>query len=87
MKKLLTALREQYDCIIIDTPPILPLSNMNIFAEMVDGIITVVRAEKTPRDVLQQALNALDTERLVGIVLNDAKLSLPGYYGYGDTKV
>jgi Mrp family chromosome partitioning ATPase len=59
---------------------------MNIFEAMLDGIIMVVRAEKTARDVLQHALASLNTEKLVGIVLNDAKLSIPGNYGYGDTK-
>jgi capsular exopolysaccharide synthesis family protein len=86
LKGLLATLKEQYDCILIDTPPVLPLSDMNIFAEVVDGIIMVVRAEKTPRDALLQALDVLSTEKLVGIVLNDAKLSLPGYYHYADTK-
>jgi hypothetical protein len=79
-------LREQYDCIIIDTPPILPLSDISIFEEMVEGIIMVVLVEKTTKDVFQQALDTLDTRKLVGIVLNDAKLSLTWYYSYGDTK-
>jgi succinoglycan biosynthesis transport protein ExoP len=82
LKELLAMLKEQYDCILIDTPPVLPLSDMNIFETVVDGIIMVVRAEKTPKDALLQALDALATDKLVGIVLNDAKLSFPGYHHY-----
>jgi capsular exopolysaccharide synthesis family protein len=47
MKALLNVLKEQYDFVLIDTPPILPLSDMNVFEEVVDGIIIVVRAENT----------------------------------------
>ena len=86
LKELLSTLKEQYDCILIDAPPVLPLSDMNVFEAVVDGIIMVVRAGKTPRDTFLQALDALATDKLVGIVLNDAKLSLPGYYPYADTK-
>jgi capsular exopolysaccharide synthesis family protein len=82
LKELLATLKEQYDCILIDTPPILPLSDMNIFEAVVDSIIMVVRAEKTPKDALLKALDALATDKLVGVVLNDVKLSFPGYYHY-----
>ena len=56
---------------------------MNIFEAILDGIIMVVRAEKTTRDVLQHALASVNTEKLAGIVLNAAKWSILGNDGYG----
>ena len=82
-KDLLKILRAQYDFILIDAPPILPLSDMNIFEELVDGIIMVVRAENTPRGAFLKALDNLGTEKIIGIVLNDVRQILSSYYKYG----
>lgn len=46
MRDLFDVLREQYNFILIDAPPILPLSDMHIFEEVVDGIVMIVRAER-----------------------------------------
>lgn len=73
MRDLLSLLKSQYDFILIDTPPILPLSDMQIFEEVVDGILLVVRAERTSKTALREAIQALGTEKLVGIVLNDVQ--------------
>jgi polysaccharide biosynthesis transport protein len=82
MKVLLNVLKEQYDFVLIDTPPILPLSDMNVFAEVVDGIIIVVRAEKTPKGALVKALDTLASDKVVGFVLTDVRQSLLKYYRY-----
>jgi polysaccharide chain length determinant protein (PEP-CTERM system associated) len=85
MRDLLHLLKSQYDFILVDTPPILPLSDMQIFAEVVDGVLLVVRAEHTPKAALLQAIQKLGTEKLVGIVLNDVALQgmSPYAYAYG----
>lgn len=82
MRDLLETLRGQYDFIFIDAPPILPLSDMQVFEEVVDGILVVVRAEKTPRDTLSKAVHALQTDKISGIVLNDFQQPLPESYRY-----
>src|SRR5215813_9903084 len=73
MRELFDLLREQYDFILIDSPPILPLSDMNIFAEMVDGIVMIVRAESTTRDTVTKALDTLGTDKVLRILLNDVR--------------
>lgn len=85
MKDLLEQLKAEFDLILIDSPPVVPLSDMNIFKDLVDGIILVVRSEKTPRAALLKAIDSLATDKLVGIVLNDMKQQpLARYYnGYG----
>lgn len=86
MKGLIGTLREQYDIILIDSPPILPLPDMNIFEELVDSIILVVRAESTPRDAFVRAIDSLATQKLGGIVLNDVRRPPARYYRYDYTQ-
>jgi capsular exopolysaccharide synthesis family protein len=80
MKQLLRALKEQYDFVLIDAPPILPLSDMNVFEEVVDGIILIVRAEKSPKVALVKAFDTLASDKILGFVLNDFRQPLPRYY-------
>jgi capsular exopolysaccharide synthesis family protein len=82
MRDLFDVLREQYDFILIDSPPILPLSDMNIFEEVVDGIVMIIRAESTTRDTVTKALETLGTDKVLGIVLNDVRQAPFAYYRY-----
>jgi capsular exopolysaccharide synthesis family protein len=82
MRELFDVLREQYDFILIDSPPILPLSDMNIFEEVVDGIIMIIRAESTTRDTVTKALETLGTDKVLGIVLNDVSRAPFAYHRY-----
>jgi Mrp family chromosome partitioning ATPase len=82
MRDLFGVLREQYDFILIDAPPILPLSDMNIFEKVVDGIMMVVRAERTSKDAVMRALNTLGREKVLGIVLNDVRYAPFSSYRY-----
>jgi len=82
MRELFDVLREQYDFILIDSPPILPLSDMNIFEEVVDGIVMIIRAESTTRDTVTKALETLGTDKVLGIVLNDVSRTPFAYYQY-----
>jgi polysaccharide chain length determinant protein (PEP-CTERM system associated) len=82
MKMLLQTLKEQYDYVIIDAPPILPLSDMSIFEEVVDGIVIVVRAEKTPKSALIRSLDTIDNKKIFGLILNEFREPLPKYYQY-----
>lgn len=86
MSMLFSTLKERYDFILIDCPPILSFPDMNIIEKLVDGILLVVRAERTPRDAVMTALNSLGSEKIIGVILNDAKQSRSYYYyRYGTT--
>ncbi len=76
--------RTQYDYIILDTPPLHPISDVNFVADAVDGILLVVRAHKTHRGLVKQAVDAVPREKLLGTVLNRVESLRSGYgYGYG----
>lgn len=73
MNKILTTLKEEFDYLIVDSPPILSLADMNIISKMVDGVILVVRAGETPKDIVMKAIHSLPGEKIVGIILNGAE--------------
>jgi len=87
MEKLLQELRRQYDFVLIDSPPMLQLTDARILARLADAVVLVCRAGKTrPEQVLEAArLLALDGSALVGTILNDwnPKAEDPEYFkGY-----
>lgn len=80
---LVTLVREmqtQFKFIILDTPPILPLADMNLFTQWVDGILLVVRAGKTPRSMVKRAIASLATEKIIGTVLNRSHTAFSRIY-------
>jgi capsular exopolysaccharide synthesis family protein len=82
---ILARLRERYDLILIDAPPILSLPDMLIIEQHVDAILMVVRAEITRRDAVIKGIQALGSGKLQGIVFNGVQGSLTSYYHRGYT--
>jgi capsular exopolysaccharide synthesis family protein len=81
---LLNEARRSYDLVIVDAPPIVSLPDCRLLGNMVDGFIIVVAANRTPRKLLEEALNALNPEMVLGLVFNnDQEASrYASYYGY-----
>ena len=82
---ILLRLRERYDLILIDSPPILSLPDMPILEQLVDAILMVVRAELTPRDAVVKGIQSLGTQKLLGIIFNGVQSSMTSYYHRGYT--
>jgi capsular exopolysaccharide synthesis family protein len=82
LKELLEMVSASFDWIIIDSPPLLPLADANVWARLVDGILLVVREGKTPRQHLGQALDRLDRVPLLGVVVNGCKHLSSQHYKY-----
>jgi Mrp family chromosome partitioning ATPase len=84
MQKLLDGLRHRDVLVILDGPPILPMADMSLYAEIVDGILMVVRGGKTPQRVVIEALDFLQGRQIEGVVLNDYVNMQRAYYAaYG----
>ena len=83
MKELLTSLREFGDenFIIIDSPPILLTTDPILLSKMVDGIIMVVMADRTPRESVRRAMLSIDRNKIIGVVLNQVERESASYYG------
>lgn len=83
--KLMEELRSKYDQVIVDTPPVLGLSETSSLQNMVDGVVFVVRAEVTSRKDVVDAVTILRKAgaHMFGIVLNDLDLDkVSNYYNY-----
>lgn len=80
LEALLERLRGQYGCIVVDTPPLLPVFDSALLAKLVDGVLLVVAANQTPRKLLGESLNMLDPAKVLGIVFNRDERPLFGYY-------
>jgi capsular exopolysaccharide synthesis family protein len=70
--ELFAGLAKQFDWVIIDTPPLLPMADSNLWSRVSDGTLLVVRKGAVSRAALKKAVESLDNPKLVGIVLNDA---------------
>ena len=79
LPQLLSELRDRYDYVILDTPPIVPVVDSALLSRVVDGVLVVVSANKTPRKLLEEALNELDSAKVVGIVFNNDDRPMYGY--------
>lgn len=90
MKKFLLDLKADYDYIIIDTPPVLAVTDAQLLSTYADGTILVVSSGETDKNAIIKAKSLLDNvkAKIIGIVLNklDAKhgkrYGRSGYYGY-----
>ena len=82
--KLIHELKFYYDFLIVDSPPVLPVSDPMVLAQSVDGVIIVVKAGETAREVATRAVEIMRTNRanILGVVLNNARNRLPYYYDY-----
>lgn len=68
--------------VIIDSPPVLATPDPLVLSRLVDGVIMVIRARKTPKDYLAKALSAFSANKILGIVLNGTDLGLGSKYYY-----
>lgn len=88
-KSILGKLASVYDRIIIDCPPVLPVSDTQVLANQCDAMVFVIRADSTPVLQVNRALQQLrrSSAALTGVVLNRVdvdKLASYGEYGGGD---
>jgi capsular exopolysaccharide synthesis family protein len=84
---VLGELARRFDRIILDSPPIQPVTDAVVLSKRVDGVVLVVRASKTMRDELRRSSRMIRDVggSIVGVIVNelDARDSYYGGYGYG----
>lgn len=89
MRDFIVEIKNRYPdrFIIIDTPPILPFAETRSLGALVDGVLFVIREGVVTPENLLEAMNTLDSAKMIGAVYNEAtQASLHGhyhYYGYG----
>ena len=75
LASLLAALRDRFDYVVLDTPPVLPYPDVGILRDLVDGFVVVVRANRTPREMLRDCMNVVGRQRGLGVIFNDDERS------------
>ena len=89
MRELIKYLKTEFDTIILDATPMVPISDARVLVGLSDGVIMVARRGKTSTSSLERAFKVLDLKKLMGVVFNDVKPMLfhthynPAYYIYG----
>lgn len=85
MKILIDRLEASFDVVIIDAPPLLPVTDAAVLSQYVGGVIVVVGVQKIRHQDLEKALNALSLvgSTVLGVVLNRLPAKGPDSYSYG----
>lgn len=87
MQKIIDLLKQQYDYILLDSPPVMAVSDARVIGQLVDKTLFVIRWDKTPKKAVKAAIQLLrqgGTE-VGGIVLQQVDLKRYGRIGYGDS--
>jgi protein-tyrosine kinase len=84
LEALLAEARQQYDYVVIDTPPFVPFPDCRLIAKCIDGFVLVVASNRTPRGILAEALKAMDSDKAVGYVFNAHRSHPSPYYDSGN---
>jgi capsular exopolysaccharide synthesis family protein len=84
MQALVKQLREDFDHIILDSPPVLPITDATVLSTVVDAAVMVVECERTTRAALSRACGVIEQAggNIIGTVLNKVDARRDGYYGY-----
>jgi capsular exopolysaccharide synthesis family protein len=84
MKDVLTQLSEEYDHVVIDTPPTLSVTDAVVLSTRADRVILVIRSGQTTKQALRRARDTLMqvNARVCGVLLNAVDLNSPDYYYY-----
>ena len=84
MSNILDRLRQHFDYVIIDLPPLIPLVDARALAEIVDRVVLTIRWDSTPQDVVAQAFGtlALAYDRVLGTVLTRVDMQRLRFYDY-----
>jgi capsular exopolysaccharide synthesis family protein len=82
--QILRQLGQDYDHVVIDSSPVLPVSDSLLLAKLVDGVVLVANASATPRQQVRTACARVEYAhgKILGVVLNKVKLHHPDYYPY-----
>jgi capsular exopolysaccharide synthesis family protein len=84
MKQGLALLDEYFDHIVIDTPPVLSVTDARILSTLVDGVVLVIKGSETPKEAVQRTKRLLQEvhAHIIGTLLNNVNVRSADYYYY-----
>jgi protein-tyrosine kinase len=72
--------RDRFDLVLLDTAPVIPVSDTQALRDLVDGIILVYRLGFTPHPLFRQTMDEIGEKKMLGVVLNGVKAESERYY-------
>jgi polysaccharide biosynthesis transport protein len=84
MHEIISCLRNQYDFVIVDSPPVMPVTDAVVLSTVMEGVILVVDSQHTPNHIVQEAYTRLHyaNARMLGVVLNRVDIAATEYAYY-----
>jgi succinoglycan biosynthesis transport protein ExoP len=84
MRDVLAQLREEYDHVVVDTPPSLSVTDAVVLSPRADAVILVIRSGQTTKQALRRSRDVLASvgAKVIGVLLNAVDLTSPDYYYY-----
>ena len=76
---------ENFRVVLVDSPPVLPVADFEQIISACDGVLVVVRALQTNREMLKRTALRVDSKKLIGVVFNGADPEEQSYYAMGHT--
>jgi Mrp family chromosome partitioning ATPase len=87
LSSLMDQLTVLFDWIIIDSPPVLPLADTSVWMRLADGILLTTRQGTTEKRQLQRGLEAVESKKLIGALVNSSKSAAASDYYYSPTTI
>jgi protein-tyrosine kinase len=82
-KDLIDWASQVFPLILVDSPPVLPVADFEQIVHACDGVLAVVRARQTSRELLKEMAGRMDSKKLVGVIFNGASSDHSREYGSG----
>ena len=84
MREIIDQLRRDFDCVIFDSPPVMPVTDAVLLAQAVDGVVLVVDSQKTAKNLIREVRSKLVNiqAKILGVVLNRVDTQRAGYSQY-----
>lgn len=93
LSKIVHELRERFDFVIFDAPPILPLADTGVLSKSISAMVLVIESWKTRRKHIEQIFDQIDRNKIIGFIMNYNAYKMPEpynyshYYDYGTEKM
>ena len=79
-RALLERMSQEFAFVVLDSPPIVPIADGHVLANLADHVLLIARARRTPRELFRLAVESLDHSNVMGVALNDVNLKHSRYW-------
>ncbi|MBU1628170.1 CpsD/CapB family tyrosine-protein kinase [bacterium] len=76
---LFATLRNKYDWLLIDSPPILLFSDSMSFIDIIDGIVMIIHSGKTSKPIIQRSIETFPEDKIIGFLMNNVEYPIPNF--------